>query len=217
MTWLTRDWLNPSPSAVRPKCSSFASTRNARISRSSTDSHIPAKEATPAAASRGARSAAAGPRAQPRHQAATLRPDATATVLVEGLPGGHIAAHVLEAGGGHLDRDHRQPLPYGGHSPVRGRVEAVRHSARDPCLRALFALTLRALAPPLLAERRDPERRGHDQHGRGEDHPLDPVPGVRDDGHACPAADRIHRPMEVKTTITPSIHSCERTAVPVSG
>src|SRR4051794_2830929 len=79
------------------------------------------------------------------------------------------------------------------------------------------ALTLRALAPPLLAERRDPERRGHDQHGRGEDRPLDPVTGVRNGGHACPAADRIHRPMEVKTTITPSIHSCDRTAVPVSG
>jgi hypothetical protein len=32
-----------------------------------------------------------------------MRPDATATVLVEGLPGGHIAVHVLKAGDGHLN------------------------------------------------------------------------------------------------------------------
>jgi hypothetical protein len=63
---------------------------------------IALRAAAPCAATR-ARSAPAGPRAQARQQPATMRPDATATVLVEGLPSGHIAVHVLKAGDGHLN------------------------------------------------------------------------------------------------------------------
>src|SRR4051794_11407934 len=139
MTWLTRDWLNPNDSAGRPKCSSSARTRNVRISRSSTDSHIPERRLLRRYGGYRARSAAAGPRAQPCQQAAAMRPDATPTVLVEGLPGGHVAVHVLEAGGGHRESDHLQLPRDGGHRPVRGRVEPLRPSAPETCLRGAQA------------------------------------------------------------------------------
>src|SRR5262245_46325547 len=80
-------------------------------------------------------------------------------------------------------------------------------------------VTVTCLTPAaaLLLDRGHRQRAGDDDHRRGEDPALDPVPRVRDDGHACPAAERIHRPSDVNATMPPSIHSWDRTAMRLFG